>query len=42
MLAYIGRRIVLGILTIWAISFLAFFISQLPPATRSSVTWTRS
>ncbi len=31
MLAYIARRIVLGILTIWAISFLAFFISQLPP-----------
>ena len=31
MLAYIARRIVLGILTIGAISLLAFFISQLPP-----------
>ena len=30
-LAYIARRIVLGGLTIWAISLLAFFISQLPP-----------
>src|SRR2546427_5331480 len=31
MLAYIGRRAVLAIFTVWAISVLAFAIIQLPP-----------
>jgi peptide/nickel transport system permease protein len=31
MLAYIGRRIVLAIFTVWAVSLLAFAIIQLPP-----------
>jgi len=31
MLAYIGRRFVLAIFTVWAISVLAFVIIQLPP-----------
>jgi peptide/nickel transport system permease protein len=31
MLAYIGRRIVLAIFTVWAVSVLAFAIIQLPP-----------
>ena len=31
MLAYIGRRIVLAIFTVWAVSVLAFTIIQLPP-----------
>src|SRR5712692_897068 len=31
MLAYIGRRAILGIFTVWAISVLAFAIIQLPP-----------
>src|SRR5678816_1429928 len=31
MLAYIGRRALLGIFTVWAISVLAFAIIQLPP-----------
>jgi peptide/nickel transport system permease protein len=31
MLAYIGRRIVLAIFTVWAVSVLAFVIIQLPP-----------
>src|SRR6266436_10272994 len=31
MLAYIGRRAVLAIFTVWAISVLAFTIIQLPP-----------
>src|SRR5262245_52312564 len=31
MLAYIGRRIVLAVFTVWAVSVLAFAIIQLPP-----------
>src|SRR2546425_10524614 len=31
MLAYIGRRFVLAIFTVWAISVLSFTIIQLPP-----------
>src|SRR5258706_7440536 len=31
MLAYIGRRFVLAIFTVWAISVLSFVIIQLPP-----------
>src|SRR5919197_1421991 len=31
MLAYIGRRVVLAIFTVWAISVLSFTIIQLPP-----------
>src|SRR5262245_52325906 len=31
MLAYIGRRALLGVFTVWAISVLAFVIIQLPP-----------
>src|SRR5215813_11344991 len=31
MLAYIGRRVLLGVFTVWAISALAFAIIQLPP-----------
>src|SRR2546426_11389143 len=31
MLAYIGRRAVLAVFTVWAISVLAFAIIQLPP-----------
>ena len=31
MLAYIGRRAVLAIFTVWAISVLSFAIIQLPP-----------
>jgi peptide/nickel transport system permease protein len=31
MLSYIGRRIVLAIFTVWAVSILAFTIIQLPP-----------
>src|SRR2546427_9116463 len=31
MLAYIGRRALLAIFTVWAISMLAFAIIQLPP-----------
>src|SRR5256885_16540458 len=31
MLAYIGRRAVLAIFTVWAISVLSFVIIQLPP-----------
>jgi len=31
MLAYIGRRVLLAIFTVWAISVLAFVIIQLPP-----------
>src|ERR671930_1250301 len=31
MLAYIGRRVVLAIFTVWAISVLSFVIIQLPP-----------
>src|SRR6202035_3798322 len=31
MLAYIGRRALLAIFTVWAISVLAFVIIQLPP-----------
>ncbi len=31
MLAYIGRRLLLGVFTIWAISVLSFTIIQLPP-----------
>jgi peptide/nickel transport system permease protein len=31
MLAYIGRRVVLAIFTVWAVSVLAFAIIQLPP-----------
>src|SRR5262245_14551998 len=31
MLAYIGRRALLGIFTVWAISVLSFVIIQLPP-----------
>src|SRR3981189_396535 len=31
MLAYIGRRALLGIFTVWAISVFAFAIIQLPP-----------
>ena len=31
MLAYIGRRAILAIFTVWAISVLAFAIIQLPP-----------
>src|SRR5258705_3337747 len=31
MLTYIGRRVVLAIFTVWAISVLAFAIIQLPP-----------
>jgi peptide/nickel transport system permease protein len=31
MLSYIGRRIVLAIFTVWAVSLLAFAIIQLPP-----------
>ena len=31
MLSYIGRRIVLAIFTVWAVSVLAFAIIQLPP-----------
>ena len=31
MLGYIARRIAIGILTVWIISVLAFFIGQLPP-----------
>src|SRR2546430_4921694 len=31
MLAYIGRRVLLAIFTVWAISVLSFVIIQLPP-----------
>src|SRR5258708_25416520 len=31
MLAYIGRRALLAVFTVWAISMLAFAIIQLPP-----------
>ena len=31
MLAYIGRRALLAVFTVWAISALAFAIIQLPP-----------
>jgi peptide/nickel transport system permease protein len=31
MLAYIGRRAVLAVFTVWAISVLSFAIIQLPP-----------
>ena len=31
MLAYIGRRVLLAIFTVWAISVLSFIIIQLPP-----------
>ena len=31
MLGYIARRIAIGILTVWIISVLAFFVGQLPP-----------
>src|SRR5882672_3547414 len=31
MLAYIGRRVVLAVFTVWAISVLSFAIIQLPP-----------
>src|SRR5512138_3536945 len=31
MLAYIGRRALLAVFTVWAISMLAFVIIQLPP-----------
>ena len=31
MLAYIGRRAILAIFTVWAISVLSFAIIQLPP-----------
>src|SRR5919198_2712579 len=31
MLAYIGRRVLLAVFTVWAISVLAFVIIQLPP-----------
>src|SRR3954451_25494637 len=31
MLAYIGRRLVLAVLTVWAISVLSFIIIHLPP-----------
>jgi peptide/nickel transport system permease protein len=31
MLAFFGRRILLGLLTVWAISLLSFLIIQLPP-----------
>ena len=31
MLTYIGRRVVLGLFTIWAVSILSFAIIQLPP-----------
>src|SRR5436190_14911770 len=31
MLAYIGRRVILAIFTVWAISVLSFAIIQLPP-----------
>ena len=31
MLAYIARRLILAILTIWAITVLSFVIIQLPP-----------
>src|SRR5688572_2931546 len=31
MLAYIGRRVILAIFTVWAVSVLAFAIIQLPP-----------
>jgi len=31
MLAYIGRRVLLAVFTVWAISMLAFVIIQLPP-----------
>jgi peptide/nickel transport system permease protein len=31
MLAYLGRRLVLAVLTVWAVSVLAFVIIQLPP-----------
>jgi peptide/nickel transport system permease protein len=31
MIAYIVRRLILAILTIWAITILSFIIIQLPP-----------
>ena len=31
MLAYIGRRVLLAVFTVWAISVLSFAIIQLPP-----------
>ena len=31
MLAYIGRRVLLALFTVWAISVLSFVIIQLPP-----------
>src|SRR5215468_3722322 len=31
MLAYVGRRVVLAVFTVWAISVLSFVIIQLPP-----------
>jgi len=31
MLAYIGRRALLSVFTVWAISVLSFAIIQLPP-----------
>ena len=36
MVAYIGRRALLAVFTVWAISVLSFVIIQLPPGTTSS------